>query len=183
MRRPRFYRWIRKEALRLADASTFSLRQLAAQAQAENNDRLAAALLLYAHENGKLEQLYARVYAEGLLQEYAEVERHLGQRSIEWLALRGSPMMQLPGRYRSIMRAYALDYHAIDRIAGEKERLRASSHSRALELGVSYADLARALDLEPGNLHAYLERKELGRLHVEAARDIDAYLKGLAGRS
>ena len=51
--------------MRISKAETFNFRKLAAQAQRPNApDRLAAALLLYANETGRVEKLLELVWDE-----------------------------------------------------------------------------------------------------------------------
>lgn len=182
MRRPRFYRWIRSEVLRIAGTRVFNLRSLAARAQQPGQKKLAAAIMLFAHENECLERLYALVYDQSLLQEYQRVESHLGPRSIERLALRGSPMLQLPQEYRRCLEAYERAFHAPERIADDKDRLRNSSAGYMLKLGLSPTKIAHILGLDAGNTHAYLVRGEVERFTLETAHDIDEYLSSQAAR-
>lgn len=177
MRRPRFHRWIRLETLRIANVDTFSLRKLAWQAQHDHNEALAASLLLYAHENDQIERLFSFIHDDALRAEYKEVEGHLGHRSVERLALRGSPMMQLPQQYRVFLERYALAYHKPENQASEKEYLRRSSADFAQKQGLSSLEVARALDVDPGNMHAYLVRGDIGRFTLAFARVINKYLQ------
>ena len=169
MRRPRFSRWIRLQVLSLAHTKAFSLRSLAAQAQREANGELAAALLLYAHENQCVSRLMSYVYDEALQREFEKVEAHLGKRSAERLALRGTPMRSLPEKYRALLEAYERAYHTPERIAAEKLALQRQAHEAVLRSGVSPAALARTLGVDPANLHAYITRGETHRINLEAA--------------
>lgn len=177
MRRPRFHRWIKKRVLEESRSKRFSLRKLAAFVQGEEcrNDSLAAALLLYAHENGCLERLMSFVYDDALRAEYKAVEGHLGQRPIERLALRDTPMYSLPDAYRGILEEYKRAYHAPERIASEKQTLREQAHDAVLRSGASPAELARALGLDRANLNAYLTRGEIHRLTLADAKRLAMY--------
>jgi len=170
MRRPRFARWIRVRVLDVSNAQSFSLRKLAAQAQSSAPSELGAALLLYAHENGCLGRLLSFIHDDDLRHEYETVEKHLGQRSIEKLALRGTPMYTLPDAYRTLLADYERAYHAPELLAEEKGALRDRARAGILKSGTSPAALARALEVDPGNLNAFLARGETHRLTLETAR-------------
>ena len=174
MRRPRFYRWIRGRVLQLADTRAFNLRKLAARAQEGLSSDLAAALLLYAHENNCVERLMSFVYDDALRSEFESVERHLGDRSIEKLALRGTPMRSLPDEYRAFLDDYALAYHTPERIAAEKRSLLETVRATMLRTGVSPTELARTLGIDRGNLNAFLTRDEIGRITLEDAQRLVA---------
>ena len=178
MRRPRFNRWIKLEVLRLAHTTSFNLRRLAARAQRElaESDELAAALLLYAHENDQLERLLSYVYDESLRAEYIAVEQRLGKRSIERLALRGTPMMSLPVRYREFLDRYESAYHTPERVASEKQVLWEQSSQAMLRSEIIPSELARELHLDVANLNAYLMRGETQRFTLDTARTIAQYL-------
>ena len=178
MRRPRFNRWIKSEAMRLAHTTSFNLRRLTALAQRQRaeSDELAAALLLYAHENGHLERLLSYVYDDELRAEYATVEQRLGNRSVERLALRGTPMMSLPQSYRTFLERFEAAYHTPERIADEKQQLWEQTRQAMLRSGLLAAELARALNLDAANLNAYLTRGETHRFTLETARSIATYV-------
>ena len=177
MRRPRFNRWIRNEVLRIAGAKSLNMRKLAAQCQREGNRELACALLLHAHENGQVDRLVSYIYDEDLAQEFIAVERHIGIRSIERLALRGTPMHTLPEEYRVFFVRYDEAYHAPEIIANEKKELWESTKKGVLEAGISPAEIAHALNLDQPNLSAYLAHGDIGRFKLETARAIAEYVE------
>ena len=180
MRRPTFARWIRREALRLADARNFNLHALVAQAQrgdARDARMLAAALLLYAHENGCVDRLVSFVWDDDLRTEYEQTERKLGDRSAEKLALRGTPMMSLPQPYRDVLAAFDEAYHGPERMANEKELIWQKTHEAQLRLAMQPTAIARDLDLDPSNLAAYLKGGNCDRVTMQTAQRILAYLE------
>ena len=158
--------------MRIAGTTSFNLRKLAAAAQREPDGDLAAALLLYAHENNQLDRLSKYLYDEDLAAEYAKVEVHLGARSIERLALRGTPMQSLPERYRAFLEAYEVAYHTPESVAQEKTQLHDTTCAALLRSGTTPAEIARALNLDPANLAAYLGRKDIHRFTLQTARQI-----------
>ena len=178
MRRPRFARWIREEVLAIAGTTSFNLRKLAAKAQRTSNSELACALMLHAHEKNQMNRLLSYVYDEELYQEFTAVEARLGPRSVERLALRGTPMMSLPEIYREMLDRYNDAYHAPERIAAEKQALWDDTRKLLLKSGESPAEVARALNLDAANLSAYLARGDTGRFTLETVRAIADYAKG-----
>jgi len=176
MRRPRFQNWARTELLRSTGLKTFSLRKLAALAQASESPDLATLLMLYAHESGSLERLMSLTYDSDLRKYFVSIEQRLGKRSVERLALRGTPMMTLPKACREAFKAYERAYHAPETIEAEKRELQRAAHEAMLRTGVSPAELARELSLDPGNMHAFLVRGETGRFRLETCEEITRHL-------
>lgn len=176
MRRPRFSRWIRSEVLRLAHTSSFNLRKLTAKAQRDNDEALRAALFLHAYENGQLQRLISYVYDPDVADEYRSIAQHLGQRSLERLALRGTPMMSLPLVYREFLASFEASYHTPERVSAEKDSLRDDIVQAMLRTGTTPSEIAHALNLDASNLNGYLSRGESGRLTLESVRAILDYV-------
>jgi len=120
------------------------------------------------------------IYDSDLDSEYTQVIHHIGKRSVERLAMRGTPLMTLPKAYRAVFKAYENAYYAPERIEEEKRSLQQSAKLAMLQSGESPADIARALNLNYENLHAYLVRGEIKRFTLDTARAIDAHLQSLA---
>ena len=180
MRRPRFQSWARSELLKATGSRSFNLRKLAARAQAGSDESLTATLLLYAYESNCLDRLMSYIYDADLKHEYSQVIQHIGKRSVERLALRGTPLMTLPAPYRAVFKAYEEAYYAPERIEEEKRSLQQSSNLAMLQSGGSPADIARDLNLNYENLHAYLVRGEIQRFTLDTIRTIDTHLQFLA---
>lgn len=176
MRRPKFQNWARTELLRSTGLKTFNLRNLAAIAQASDSPDLATLLMLYAHESDSLEKLMDLTYDSELRKYYVSIEQRLGKRSVERLALRGTPMMTLPKACREAFKAYERAYHAPETIDAEKRQLQEAAHEAMLRKGISPAELAHDLSLDPGNMHAFLVRGETGRFRLETCLAIARHL-------
>ena len=176
MRRPTFPRWIRLQVLDLAETQSFNLRRFAAIVQKTHDAQFASALLLHAHENGQFNRLMSYIYDEDTEREYRMVEQRLGGRSVERLALRGTPMMSLPKPYRDFMTSFAEAYYAPERIEEEKRALWEAARESMLVSGSSPAEIARALGLDSSNLSAYLANGDTGRFTLDTARAIAEYL-------
>ena len=175
MRRPRLKNWARRELLESLGLSSFNLRKIAALVQGDNHE-LAPLLMLYAYEAACLDRLHALIYDKELKEEFDQVNRLFGNRDVERLALRGTPMMTLPEAYRNVLSAYAIAYRKPEAIELEKRTLQESAHEAMLRQGVSPADLARELNLDPGNLHAFLTGGDTHRFTLETIRSIESHL-------
>ena len=171
MRRPCFYRWIRVQILSIAGTRSFSLRKLTAKAQANQDKQLLAALLLYSHENGCVDRFMSFIYDEDMKRELVAVEAKLGARSIERLALRGTPMRSLPDPYCDFLIEFEQAYHTPERVAAEKRTLLEQARDIILRSGTSPAELARSLGIDRANLNAYL-RGETHRVNLDVARKL-----------
>ena len=177
MRRPRFGNWARSELLRETGLESFSLRKLAALAQAEDTSHIAPMLLLYAHESGCIPRLLSFVYDPALHREFELIEHHLGKRSVERLALRGTPMMSLPEPYRAVLTSFEAAYHKPELVDQRKRALQQAAHDSMLRSGSSPAGVARHLGLDPGNTHAFLVKGETHRFSLETAEKIEIFLR------
>ena len=176
MRRPRFKNWARSELLRTSGLKAFSLRKLAALAQSTDTEVCPELLFLYAHEAGCSDRLQSLLYEQKLIERFNSIEHQLWNRSVERLALRGTPMMSLPEKYREVLAAYERAYHAPEIIDSEKKALQESARLKMLKSGLSPADIATSLDVDVSNIHAYLVRGETQRFTLERAQAIDALL-------
>lgn len=177
MRRPRFKNWARSELLRTSGLRAFNLRKLAALVQSADTKLSPELLFLYAHEAKCTDRLRSFLYEPNLIERFDSIEHQLWNRSIERLALRGTPMMSLPEQYREVLAAYERAYHAPEMIVSQKKALQESSHLKMLKSGLSPADIAAILDMNASNLHAYLVRGETQRFSLEKARVIEAFLE------
>jgi len=157
----------------MTGSKRFSLKRFAAAAQKRNaSPALRAAVILYAHENDCIPKLRELSLGNELLLEIQEIERHLGSRSVERLALRDTPMMSLPSAYRDLMARYNDAYHTPESVAREKRELRDRTRKAAIESGISPSELAKSLGLDVANMTAYLTRGETHRFSLETARRI-----------
>ena len=169
MRRPTFDRWIKREVMRISKAETFNFRKLAAQAQRPNApDRLAAALLLYANETGRVEKLLELVWNESTI---------LDGRSAEKLALRGTPMMSLDPAYWSFLARYADAYYAPERAASQKREIWEEARQAQLKKGISPIEAAEACGFDAANVTMFLNHADLGRLTLKDIKQLRNYLK------
>jgi len=178
MRRPTFDRWIRREILRISKAKSFNFRKLVAQAQRNNApDRLAAALLLHAYETDRTQKLFELVWDDSLRREYEKALEVFAGRSVELLALRGTPMMSLDPDYWSFLARYADDYYAPERVASQKRELWEEARQAQLKAGVSPAEAAKACGMDVANVTMFLNHADLGRLTMKDIKTLRSYLK------
>lgn len=177
MRRPCFLNWIKSELLRTSGESSFNLRKLAALSQRGRADEMIPLLFLYAHEAECTDRLMSFIIEPRLRADFIKIERQLGKRSIERLALRGTPMMSLPEPYRRVLADYERAYHAPEQLEEQKRKLQKLASDSMLKKGLSPAEIARSLSLDPGNMHAYLVRGDTKRFTIDRARKIAQFLQ------
>ena len=178
MRRPTFDRWIRREILRISKAKSFNFRKLVAQAQRNNApDRLAASLLLYAYETDRTQKLFELVWDSSIRKEYESVLDVFAGRSVESLALRGTPLMSLDPDYWSLLARFADDYYAPEKVASQKRELWEEARQAQLKAGVSPAEAAKACGMDVANVTMFLNHADLGRLTMKDIKALCSYLK------
>lgn len=185
MKRPTFERWIRRECCAIAQTDSFSLVKLAALAQSQRKGpgdtvsrrRLAAALQLYALSNGCSQRLNNHVWDKKLLEKYVRVERAIGARDIQRLALRGTPMLSLPSEYRTLMTAFYENYYSPEISAEKKRALREQARELQLKTGTTSTDIARATGIAVTNVVAFLKNGEVSRISIEGIEDMLAFLR------
>ena len=169
---------MRREILRISKAKSFNFRKLVAQAQRNNApDRLAAALLLHAYETDRTQKLFELVWDDSLRREYEKALEVFAGRSVELLALRGTPMMSLDPDYWSFLTRYADDYYAPERVASQKRELWEEARQALLKSGVSPAEAAKACGMDVANVTMFLNRAELGRLKMKDIKALCSYIK------
>ena len=175
MRRPTFERWIQRQLLNLTNTESFNLRKLAALAQ-KDNPRLREPLLLYAHETGKLERLFSYIWKNDLLESYNSVAKLIANKDLTEVSLREQEIEGLPREYKKFLSSYRIAHQKPEN-TNESKKLR-WERSRALQLekGISTAEIYRSLELNPGNVNAYMKHGALDKLSLKNATNIMKYL-------
>lgn len=171
-----FHRWVRRQ-LTEAGKGSFSLGRLAAKAQAENDERLQALLLLYAHGENKLERLLGYIWLDGLADEFLTSSTAIGNRDIGKLALRGTPLLALPEKYNAVMREFANAFKSTTIKANTKHALWEETRALQIKRGIRNCDIYRALDLNPGNTNAYLKHGAVEKMSLANAQLIKEYVE------
>jgi hypothetical protein len=158
----------------LAGVETLALPRLAALVQTE--PRLAEPLLLWAVVTGRDARL------SKLLEERSNLQREL------WVLARlyengslesalASEDEDLRPEFHKVWRSYVVRRDAHTRDA----RLKLEARKRVLELerskGVSRYRMAKDLELNPGNLHAFLAQGNAAKLSLDRALDLVDYLE------
>jgi len=175
MRRPVFSRWIKRQVLEIADASTFSLRKFAAAAQKEN-PRLMEPLLLYAITADQVDRLISFVYKDDVLESCKSVLPVLQGIDLEAAALSGQLDDSLPREYGKFLKSYRASYNRPETAKDSKRMRWERSRALQLEKGVITADIYRALGLNAGNVNAYLKHGDIDKVSLQNATDIMDYL-------
>jgi hypothetical protein len=172
MRRPNFKGWVSRELKYLSGEDTLNLRRLAYLAQGQR-PRLRERLVLYALSIGQEERLRGYLYDETLLSDLGEVE----------IILRGADLdkpdreiqTQLPSRYQKALDSYRSAYYRIDNRSDSKRLRWERTVQLQKEKGLSNTQIYRALDLNPGNINAYLKHGDIDRVTLATATKIMKY--------
>ncbi len=176
MRQIVFHRWAKRQ-LTEAGKGTFSLGRLAAKAQAENDPRLQALLLLYAHGEGRMDRLLDYIWMDGLEDEYRTASTAIGNRDIGKLALRGTPLLALPAKYNNVMSEFSRAHKSASIKADAKRELWEATRDLQIKRGIRNCDIYRALDLNPGNTNAYLKHGIVEKMSLKNAQRIKEYVE------
>ncbi len=169
MRRPTFVRWAKREALLAANAKAFGFKRLAGLLQ-DGFENVKAPLFLYAYETDDLTRLRRYILDASLLDELKRVENVMGERSVEKLALRGTPMRLLPPEYQACLDAFARAYRTPERLEAEKRVLWEQTTHEQKRKGIPNSTVYQRLGLNPGNVNAYLKDGAVEKLSLENAR-------------
>lgn len=182
MRRPVFNRWIKRACIEIADAERFNLRAFAAQAQQDKTNEedcgiLAASLHLYSLTNDCNDKLRGLVWRDDVIAVYNRAEEVFGGRSIEALALRGTPMRLLPASYRDILQGFHHAYHAPERKAEAKRDLCEQAQLLHLKTACPLRDITEATGIAEPNLSDFLRHAKVEKLTLQGAQSVLAYLE------
>jgi len=174
MRRPNFKGWVSCELAYLSGKNTLNLRTLAFLAQ-DSVPRLWERLVLYVLATNKTTRLKAFLYRDEMIEEFEKISHEL-----EGLNLDNPDSvtpLQLPPRFKKVLQSYKAAYEKID-VRNESKRLRRAKtiHLQKTK-GVSNTQICKALDLDIGNVTAYLKNAEIDRISLEKASAIMKYLQ------
>lgn len=179
MRRISFATWAKRQLSQQLDGR-FNLRELAAIVQHSDDDRLKSLMLLYAASTSRTERLLEFIWDENLANEYRLAASAISQRSIEKLALRGTPMHALNDTYNAVMAEFVEAYNVSDEKASTKKQLWAETRDIQLRYGISNCTIYNGLKLNPGNVNAYLKYGATEKVSIANARRIKTYAESLA---
>ena len=173
MRRPDFKGWVARELSYLSGESTLNLRRLAFLAQT-SAPRLRERLVLYAIATGKTERLQSFLFREDLIEELDTLAQELRGKNLDDPGVFNE--VQLPNRYKKALLSYKAAYQKID-TSNESKRLRwEKSIQLQKEKGVPNAQICRHLNLDAGNVSAYMKHGATEKLSLENATRIMKYL-------
>lgn len=154
--------------LALSGIDRFSVRKIAAMAQAENA-RLVEPLLLYCVSEGRVDELLGYAYRQDASESWIAAAKTLDGVDLERLALSGQSSAAIPREYAKHLDSFAVDYHRQDSIAESKKLRLERCRDLRLRTGASVAEISRALGLDAGNVCAFLTSGDLGRVTLEDA--------------
>jgi len=176
MRRPDFRGWVTRELSYLSGEDTLSLRRLAYLAQT-TKPRLQERLVLYAIATDQIERLQSFLYREDLIQELDTLSQKLKGKNLDDPTALSKT--RLTDRYRKALLAYKAAHDAIDTRNNSKKLRWEKSTQLQNEKGVSNAQICRNLDLDAGNVSAYMKHGAIDKMSLENTTRIMKYLYSL----
>jgi hypothetical protein len=176
MRRPNFVGWVSRELKYLSGEDTLNLRRLAWLAQGKT-PRLRERVVLYAIATKRIEKLRSYIYDETWMDELDIVEKNL--QPGDFNDLDDTEMNRLPDRYRKAIKSYQVAYNKIN-VRNSSKHMRWGKTVKLQKMkGVSNADIYRGLDLDAGNINAYLKNGDIDRVSLSTATEIMNHLMAL----
>ena len=168
-----FLGWLKLELERMSGLRTISIHKLVVLTQKENS-RLAEPLLLFAMETDSVHRLMSFVNDRQLEQEYQYVLDICGDKSI--LDLDEKAKESLTWGYRKLIDNWMAADNKAKHIENSKRMRLERSLLLMKEKGVSNAQVYQALNLNPGNINAYLKHHDTSKLSLENSTRIMKYL-------
>jgi len=179
MRRPNFKGWVSRELSYLSGENTLNLRRLAFLAQ-NSIPRLWERLVLYAISTFQVERLKSFMYREEMILELDYLSAVFD--GFDFNSAENTGNLQMPPKFKKVLLSYKAAYQKID-TRNESKKLR---WKKTVELqkkkGLSTAQICKTLDLDIGNISAYLKNKDLDRISLEKATEIMKYLHAYENR-
>jgi hypothetical protein len=169
---------VSRELKYLSGEETLNLRRLAYLAQG-STPRVRERLVLYALATGQSCRLKSILYDERMVDELATVEEVL--QAVDFDNPGELHWASLPLRYKKALDSFKAAYHAID-TKNESKRLRWERTVRLQkEKGVSNAQIYQALEINAGNVNAYLKNGDIDRVTLDTATNIMKFLFAVQG--
>lgn len=174
MRALSFTGYLESYVLRLSGGQTLALRELLATAKHES--RLSEPLLLWAVKSGKAASLKKLLAGNDQVLEELEELDSLEQQGVLETAL-SSKDSHLSVEYQKVWLSYLARANAGKR----DEQLKLEARQVALDLearkGVTRYRMAKDLQLNPGNLHAFLAQANVSKVSLDRALGLVRYLR------
>jgi hypothetical protein len=154
------------------------LYKLAAEA-AVNNPRLKEPLFLYALFSDKADYLLAATKSPSIAREYRELLTRFDKASMEAALKSDDPVLR--AEYRKVYTSYL----AVRDKKKNEHHTKTLMHSKIVRLqkekGVSSYRICKDLELNSGNLGAYLKNGDCSKVSLDTARKAINYLEGFPG--
>ena len=173
MRRPNFKGWVSRELLYLSGENTLNLRRLAFLAQG-SAPRLWERLVLYAIITGQTTRLLSFLYRNEMAAEAAMLAEKLSPAELNSPDCAGS--LNIPLQYKKVLLSYKAAYQYIETRNTSKNLRREKIIELQKKKGISTARICKALNLDPGNVNAFLNNAEIDRISLDKVSGIIRYL-------
>lgn len=157
----------------LSFAGTTSVRKLVKEAATEN-PRLREPLLLYALFSGKTALLMQAASQYGLEAQYSELLSKYDCRTMENALMQGNV---LPQEYKKVWNSYQRRKNRLAADNCTKELMREKVRRLQAEHGITNYRIYTELNLNPGNLNAWLKHGDCGKVSLNTARSVLRFAK------
>lgn len=175
MRRLTFKGFLKTYVRELSNSN--SLYRLVREAEADNA-RLVAPLFLYAATNGKTDTLLKASRGTSFEQEYLDMSKLFDGRSAESLLGNSNVVVDtLPDEYVKVYRSFVSVSKKYQTENKTKDLIRGKVLRLMYENDVSMYRVVNDLDLNQGNLFAFLKQKNDSALSLDNARKVQVYLE------
>lgn len=178
MRELTFKGFLTQYVKRLSYQGTGSLYKLAAEA-CSNNPRLQEPLLLYAMFSEKQDVLLMATKGSSLHDYYSGLVSQYLPEQMTTLLAEGSPL--LAEEYHKVWRSYMSRKNRLQADNYTKELIREKVKRLQEKSGVSNYRIYTDLNLNPGNLNAWLKHGDGDKVSLDTARRTLQYVEGSIG--
>jgi len=176
MRELTFRGFLTQYVKRLSKANTNSLYKLAEEASS-GNARLREPLFLFALYSGKQTVLLQATKDQSLFAEYERLALQYSVSEMTQLLERSAP--ELPNAYHKVWRSFQSKKNAGQSDDHTKELMRQKVRRLQERYGVSNYRIYTDLQLNPGNVNAWLKHGIANKVSLETARRTLRYVEGV----
>lgn len=174
MRELTFKGFLAQYVKRLSTGETGSLVKLAAEAGSDN-PRLREPLLLYALFAGKQDALLKATKDAALCEQYADLLSRYTAGEMEEALRQASPL--LPAEYHKVWQSYQSRKNKMQADNHTKELMRNKVRRLQEKTGVTNYRIYTDLNLNPGNLNAWLKHGSGEKVSLDVARKALRYVE------
>lgn len=173
MKAPSFQWYLKKYVAALSGSDTTSIKKLAHLA-ATSTPRLAEPLYLLTLSKGNANQLKRTVEGTWLEKEYAPLPADMRSQELEDALSKEDD--RFPVRYQKVFETYIAEANRTNRDREVSLRMREAILETAQQKGLTKYRICKDLQLNPGNVNAFLKNADATKVSRKTARRIWDYV-------